>query len=418
LRQAAISHAKLAKEAKNEAFMMQKAFLLLLFFPILLAVPLLAQDIDPVARAARWKEFNKYNFEKFDFTKQKLTRLKIANLKEDENSDDFALLRGVIFGKRGRIFKERSIQDYLEKQTWYKANPNFSNRVLTPTERNNLDFIRLVEAEKHSSIEPGDMRIWKTKLITDDNLRDYTGAELTILIGEIEAIHGKTFPTEEWLQKYFDERYWYKRNPAYDPAVLSDIERKNMEKLLAEKDKGRNTAISIGDMDNFQNALLTEDKLAGLSILELRILREEFYARHGKKFDAPGIRDYFNWRDWYKPVKNQAAIKLNRIEQKNVDLLAAYESRIREKLSTEPLQEGTLGDMFAEDLRVLRNEIYARHGRIFKDKDLQKYFESQAWYKPNPDFKDDQLNEIEVANLAKIKQAEESATSKFSEAEG
>jgi hypothetical protein len=387
---------------------------------ILLALSAAAvgQEIDPAARAARWKEFNKNSFEKFDFAKQRLTRAKIANLKEDENADDFALLRGVVFGKRGRIFKERSIQEYLVKQPWYKANPGFLNKALTPMERTNLDFVRLIEAEKHPSIEPGDMRIWRAKLVQDENLRDYTGAELTILIAEIEAIHGKVFPTEEWLQKYFDERYWYKRNPAYNPATLTDTERKNMEKLTAEKDKGRHTAISIGDMDNFQNALLTEDKLAGLNILELRILREEFYARHGKKFDAPGIRDYFNWRDWYKPAKNQTSIKLNKIEQENVDLLTNYEAKIREKLSTEPLQEGTLGDMFAEDLRVLRNEIYARHGRIFKDADLQKYFESQAWYKPNPDFKDDLLNEIEAANLAKIKEAEGAATSKFSEAEG
>ena len=110
--------------------------------------------------------------------------------------------------------------------------------------------------------------------------------------------------------------------------------------------------------------------------------------------------------------------KLNRTEQQNVELLAQYESKVRERLATQPLEEGILGDMFAEDLRVLRNEIYARHGRIFKDAELQKYFESQAWYKPNPDFKDDQLNEIEAANLAKIKSAEDSATSKFSEAEG
>jgi hypothetical protein len=383
-----------------------------------LAVSLFAQEIDLAARSVRWKEFNKFAFEKVDYSTTKLTRVRIAKLKEDDNADDYALLRGVIFGKHGRIFKERSIQDYLEKQTWYKADPKFSNKALTAGERSNLDFIRLVEAEKHPSIEPGDMRIWKAKLIVDDNLRDYTGAELTILIAEIEAIHGKTFQNEEWLQKYFDERYWYKRDPAYDPTVLSSIERKNIQRLTDEKNKGRHTAISIGDMDNFQNAVLTEDKLAGLSILELRILREEFYARHGKKFDEPGIRDYFNWRDWYKPAKDQKTVKLNKIEQQNVELLAAYESKVREKLATEPLQEGQLGDMFAEDLRVLRNEVYARHGRIFKDADLQKYFESQLWYKANPDFKDDQLNEIEAANLAKIKSAEESATSKFSEAEG
>ena len=100
------------------------------------------------------------------------------------------------------------------------------------------------------------------------------------------------------------------------------------------------------------------------------------------------------------------------------DLLTAYEAKQREKLSTEPVTEESLGALFAEDLRLLRNEIYARHGRVFKDKDLQKYFETQGWYKPNPDFKDDQLSQIESDNLAKIKTAEESATSKFSEAEG
>lgn len=391
---------------------------IIFIFALLMGTPvLLAQDIDPAARAARWKEFNKNSFHTFNFATTKLTKAKLARLKEDENADDFALLRGVVFGKRGRVFKERSIQDYLEKQAWYKPNAKFSNTMLTPIERANLDLIRLTEAEKHPFVEPGDMRIWRDKEIKDDNLRDYSGAELTILAAEIEALHGKTF-SEEWLQKYFNERYWYKANPAYDPVVLNAIERKNIERFLTEKDKNRKTAISIGDMDNFQTVALTEDKLAGLSILELRILREEFYARHGKKFDEPGIRDYFNWRDWYKAAKNQKAIKLNPIEQQNVDLLAAYEAKLREKLSTELITDDTLGAMFAEDLRVLRNEVYARHGRVFKDKKLQDYFLTQAWYKPDPTFTDDKLNDIEIQNLAKIREAEETATSKFSEAEG
>jgi len=98
--------------------------------------------------------------------------------------------------------------------------------------------------------------------------------------------------------------------------------------------------------------------------------------------------------------------------------LAAREAKIREWFSTNVVTDETLGALFAEDLRVLRNEIYARHGRVFKDAKLQKYFETQSWYKANPEFKDDQLNEFEVQNLAKIKEAEETATSKFAEAEG
>src|SRR4051794_40446391 len=131
------------------------------FAAILLLVTFaVAQDIDPALRNARWKQFSKYGFDKVDFAKTKLTKTTLSRLKVDGGIDDFALLRGVVFGKRGRIFKERSIQEYLEKQAWYKPNNGFSNAILTPTERSNLDIIRLNEAAKHESIEPGDMRIW------------------------------------------------------------------------------------------------------------------------------------------------------------------------------------------------------------------------------------------------------------------
>src|SRR6476660_4969406 len=130
-----------------------------------------AQDIDPAARATAWREFNKNGFERINFAKVRLTQTRVAKLKADGDVDQIALLRGVVFGKRGRVFKERSIQDYLDKQAWYKPNKGFSNSILTPAERANLDLIRLAEAKSHPVIEPGDMRIWKAKLITDDNLR-------------------------------------------------------------------------------------------------------------------------------------------------------------------------------------------------------------------------------------------------------
>src|ERR1043166_335895 len=133
-------------------FEMKKKILLLICFMLAVGGILYAQDIDIAARNARWKEFNRNNFQTFNFARTKLTKASIAKLKEDENADDFALLRGVVFGKHGRIFKERSIQDYLEKQSWYKPSKNFTNAVLTPTERTNLDFIRITEAERPPSI--------------------------------------------------------------------------------------------------------------------------------------------------------------------------------------------------------------------------------------------------------------------------
>ena len=44
------------------------------------------------------------------------------------------------------------------------------------------------------------------------------------------------------------------------------------------------------------------------------------------------------------------------------------------------LTEQDLRGLSDEELRLARNEIYARHGRKFKNKELQDYFESKSWY--------------------------------------
>ncbi|MBI0581293.1 YARHG domain-containing protein [Neobacillus cucumis] len=58
-------------------------------------------------------------------------------------------------------------------------------------------------------------------------------------------------------------------------------------------------------------------------------------------------------------------------------------------------------------LRLARNEIYARHGYVFKSKDLQTYFSGKSWYHPNPSF-DGSLNDVERQNVTTIKAREDS----------
>jgi hypothetical protein len=391
----------------------------LIFWGILLIL-----SVSQIATAQVYdeKEFNKYKWDKFDFTKKKVTKAQLDKLQyqndDIEPTDELAIVRGILFGKRGRIFKERSIQDYLEKQAWYKPNKNFKNSMLTVIERANLDLIRMAEAERHDYIQPGDLRYWKDREIPDDKVFSDSAANWQVMLAEIEAIHGRTFPEQEWLQKYFDERYWYKRNLKYSPMVLTAVERKNLEKISEKKVKVHNTAVSAGDMDKFQNALLTRELLKDVSLNDLRMMRFEFYARRGRRYKTPGFAGAFEWRDWYKPVKDQSKVKLNKIEEQNVALIEELEAEWREYLATEEITEEMLDGLYIEDLRVLRNELYARKGRVFKDKELQKYFTEQAWYKPNPDFKDEMLTEKEYKNLAVIRVAEENAISKMTPVEG
>lgn len=82
-------------------------------------------------------------------------------------------------------------------------------------------------------------------------------------------------------------------------------------------------------------------------------------------------------------------------------ILAGSDSRYITKDEVENLSES--------DRRLAKNEIYARHGRIFDSEDLREYFESKSWYKgtvnPN-DFDEKILNEYEKANIDLISSME------------
>lgn len=71
-----------------------------------------------------------------------------------------------------------------------------------------------------------------------------------------------------------------------------------------------------------------------------------------------------------------------------------------------------------EDLDVMRNEIFAEYGYIFKSKKWQKYFSALPWYKPRYENVDDQLTEIDKANIKVILKAKEFMKGKESEIVG
>ena len=49
------------------------------------------------------------------------------------------------------------------------------------------------------------------------------------------------------------------------------------------------------------------------------------------------------------------------------------------------IRPGELASLSLGELELMRNEIYARHGWIFRRPDLQNYFGSQPWYRPRSD---------------------------------
>ena len=174
---------------------------------------------------------------------------------------------------------------------------------------------------------------------------------------------------------------------------------------------------------------LTHQDMQYLTDWEYRIMRNEIYARHGYIFSSADLREYFGRQSWYYPTTKN--VTLNSIEQYNVNFIKRYEEGGTSQSSSQDkfydpqtgrwhtrqandgvypltrvrkLTYNDIANCSKSQLRIMRNEIYARHGYIFSSADLREYFGRQSWYYPTT--KSVTLNSIEQYNVNFIKQYE------------
>ena len=76
-------------------------------------------------------------------------------------------------------------------------------------------------------------------------------------------------------------------------------------------------------------------------------------------------------------------------------------SKLDSKLTEEDLKE-----LDKAQLRLMRNAVYARHGRTFKSVDLQSLWECYTWYKKNPNYSDSLLTDIDKYNIELVQKYE------------
>jgi hypothetical protein len=155
--------------------------------------------------------------------------------------------------------------------------------------------------------------------------------------------------------------------------------------------------------------LLSSSDLRGLSKDDLRIARNEIFARRGRYFSSSDLTARFSRFSWYQPHTWDP--QLNDIERANVALIeriepgdAPHGDFIIPDSDRRLLVAGDLRKLSKEELRIARNEIFARRGRYFEAADLKARFEHFSWYSPNT--WNPKLNSIEQANVALMDQVE------------
>jgi YARHG domain len=352
----------------------------------------------------QWEQFN---YDSSTLAPAALAALPLAEVQR---------IRGIIFGRHGRVFQDSTLESWLASRPWYHADTGFTNARLTERERENLEVVREAEAQKHPRIETGDMRFYQNRVITTAMLGDHSPQDWEVLEAEVLANHGFVWdrdrddddpdagPSE--LQAYFNARYWYKPDTQFKASELSPIERANLDTIAFALIRQNKRSVSFGQMKLFASTPLTEAMLAHLPIAELRLIRNEVYARRGRSFKTTWLAEAFRQQPWYAPRSDYSDALLSAVDSANIKLIAAREQQLHESLSTVLLTPADVMGLQNEDARRLRNEIYARHGRRFKDPKLQRYFASFSWYKPSGSFRESQLGETEKLNALLISQYE------------
>ena len=71
-------------------------------------------------------------------------------------------------------------------------------------------------------------------------------------------------------------------------------------------------------------------------------------------------------------------------------------------IDSRPLISTELASLSLSELAILRNFIFARHGRPFAKQEYATYFAQFDWYRADPNYRDDRLNPVEKQNIELI----------------
>jgi hypothetical protein len=186
--------------------------------------------------------------------------------------------------------------------------------------------------------EPGDDK--------NDGFFDFEIKNDTLLVGTWTANN----PNKEVTKRSFTLA---KKEFRYNPYVMLpqegmyvDYQNPKIEKIKYEEEEsedGENTTIENDETERYENASLyrvasekvvtlnssvqkfKESDLKNLKKIDLQILRNTIFARHGFTFKTKTIRQFFNQVEWYIPMYSNVENKLTPIEKSNIAILKRFE---------------------------------------------------------------------------------------------
>ena len=230
---------------------------------------------------------------------------------------------------------------------------------------------------------PDDMAFYFTRPILLSDVDGKSLRALTLMRNTIYARAGNPF-RKRWLDAYFRAQPWYTPNARMDESRLSSLDRTNAA-FVARYEAGLTRAVLGARLDAFAERLKAHEELPDADLIEVVLLTR-----------AAG-EDLVQWAangEVTVPPRIHTLVEVTPLDDPKM---------LDRQLAVEDLR-----DLSKRDLRLLRNTVYARHGREFQSPTLQGYFARMEWYRPDPGFTDTRLSELDQRNVKLVQSVEDS----------
>lgn len=230
---------------------------------------------------------------------------------------------------------------------------------------------------------PTDMPFYFNRPITQADVEGKGLRELTLMRNTIYARAGNPF-RKRWLDTWFRAQPWYQPKPQMDESLLSEVDRTNAAFVARYEASLTRVTLAIR-MNDLMQRLKDQKDLPDADLIELVLLAR-----------ATG-EDLAQWEESWE-------VKLPPRTHSLVDVTPLDDPKMLDR----QLVVEELRDLSKRDLRILRNMVYARHGRPFKSPTLQQYFSRFEWYTEDPAFSESRLSELDRRNVKLIQSVEDS----------
>ena len=267
---------------------------------------------------------------------------------------ELSIMRNVIYARQGWDgYRKPWLREYFHSQKWFKANPKFTYKLLSPVDKKNAHLI----AAREQSFTSGDL----TRLREDVYARH--GKSFADAMPEWTLKNGKSVKSCKKPKNTDDDSYggdinlddfagcryarasWYKVNPAYSDALLTADDKVELGLISRASGEFSLDDDTRGKAESGLDRLLSMAELRQLSLRDLRLLRNTIYARRGRTFKSDVLRSHFEGLDWYKAAPDYSDKLLTRNDTRNIGMIKSVENEFGGPLTdedwlTEPATDG------------------------------------------------------------------------------